>query len=140
MIEIQYVNTNVEINTKDYILWLKNVIKEEFYIEGNVGYVFCEDEYLLSINQQYLQHDTYTDIITFPLMDENSKVLSGEIYISIERIKDNAEKFQVSLRLELARVLVHGILHLCGYDDHTDEEKRQMRSKEDYYLSLLPKI
>lgn len=140
MIEYQYVNIKDNINTNRFTLWLKNVIKEELYVEGTIGYIFCDDNYLLDVNQKFLQHDTYTDIITFPFSTDDSKVLSGEIFISIDRVLENADKFDVSFDLELARVLVHGILHLCGYDDHREEEKLQMRSKEDYYLSLLPKI
>ena len=138
MIEYQNIKTDLSVNEKLYSKWLKAVLKAEGYLEGQIGYLFCNDEYLLQINQQFLNHDTLTDIVTFPLTDSKTKIVSGEIYISIERVRENANKFQVSFEKELSRVLVHGILHLMGYDDHTDDDILQMRQKEDYYLSLQP--
>lgn len=138
MIEYQFVNTYFIFNKKFHSSWIRSVFHEESFLEGQIAYIFCTDAYLLEINQKFLQHDTYTDIVTFPLGDIHSKIISGEIYISIERIMENAAKFSTPFETELNRVLIHGILHLMGYEDHTDEEKRQMRAKEDYYLSLLP--
>ncbi len=123
-------------NPSGYFQWLKKVIVMEKRREGNIFYHFCSDDFLLEINRAYLQHDYFTDIITFPL-SKNQEILSGEIFISLDRIRENAKTLHFSFETELARVMVHGILHLIGYDDHTDAEKMEMRAKEDYYLSLL---
>ncbi|HDO06735.1 MAG TPA: rRNA maturation RNase YbeY [Bacteroidetes bacterium] len=120
-----------------YFPWIKQAIHEENHQPGDLFYHFCSDEFLLKINQEFLQHDYLTDIITFPLSTQ-SEIVSGEIFISIDRVRENASALQTGFEREFARVLIHGVLHLTGYDDHTDEEKRVMRSKEDYYLSLLP--
>ena len=97
---------------------------------------FCSDNYLLKINQDYLKHDTYTDVITFNYVEEN--VISGDIFISIDRIKENASKVGIDFNMELARVAIHGILHLIGYNDKSSEETQEIRAKEDFYLTLLP--
>ena len=99
-----------------------------------INYIFCSDEYLLTINQEYLQHDTYTDIITFDLSNNETKIVS-DIYISIDRVKENAQKFNSSMEQELHRVLFHGILHLCGLKDKSKQDAALMRSKEEYYLN-----
>ena len=99
-----------------------------------INYIFCSDEYLLSINQEYLQHDTYTDIITFDLSNNKTEIVS-DIYISIDRVKENAQKFNSSMEQELHRVLFHGILHLCGLKDKSKQDAALMRSKEEYYLN-----
>ncbi len=117
--------------------WLKQVIQTEGKTTGDIHYVFLSDEELLKINQQYLNHHDYTDIITFPL-SESEEIIRGEIYISIDRVKENCKINNNAFHVELARVVVHGVLHLLGYDDHSEEEKRTMRSKEDYYINLLP--
>lgn len=118
---------------------LKAFITELFRREEqgltNLQYVFCTDEYLLQINQEFLQHDTYTDIVTFEL-SANPEVTEGEIYISIDRVKENAENFGVSENYELHRVIFHGALHLCGYKDKTKKDEALMREKEDEYLQL----
>lgn len=124
-------------NPAFYKDWLANVILTEGKIIGEIHYVFCDDEFLLSINQAYLDHDTLTDIITFPT-SSSDEILSGEIYISIPRVKENAQLNQSDFDDEIARVLVHGVLHLVGYKDGTDFEKIEMRAKEDYYLNLQP--
>ena len=98
-----------------------------------LDYIFCSDDQLLQINQHFLQHDTYTDIITFPLSAKGEDIV-GEIYISVERVKENAAQFQSSFLEELNRVIFHGALHLCGYDDHTPVEQKAMRSAEEKYL------
>ena len=113
------------------------VIRKEGKTAGDIHYVFLSDDDLLTINEQYLDHHDYTDIITFPL-SESENIIRGEIYISIPRVKENSELNGTGFQKELSRVIVHGVLHLLGYDDHTDEEKQIMRSKEDYYINLLP--
>ena len=100
----------------------------------SLDYIFCSDEYLLEINQTYLKHDDLTDIITFDLSN-NPGVIKGEIYISVERVQDNSVLFNTSFRNELARVVFHGALHLCGYKDKSKREQAEIRSKEDYYLN-----
>lgn len=117
--------------------WLVSVILAEGRIVGDIHYVFCDDEFLVSINQTYLKHETYTDIITFPTTT-SELIISGEIYISIPRLEENALINQSTFHHELSRVLVHGILHLTGYNDKTLSEKKEMRAKEDYYLNLQP--
>lgn len=102
-------------------------------------YIFCTDEYLLRINQDFLQHDYYTDIITFQLGDEPDTLgVEGEVYISIDRVRDNAKSLGVPVGKELLRVIFHGALHLCGYSDKTEEEVFLMRGKEEEYMRLLP--
>lgn len=113
--------------------WLENAISTENKELGEINYVFCDDQYLLKKNQKYLQHDTFTDIITFDYTEENR--LSADIFISIERVKENAITFAVPFETELRRVIIHGVLHLMGYKDKSDEEAETMRSKENYYLS-----
>jgi len=118
--------------------WLSNVIiSEELTSTDAINFIFCSDEYLHKINLEYLEHDTLTDIITFD-NSENDQEIEGDIFISLERIKENAQMFEVPFELELKRVLVHGILHLIGYNDKTEEEGMIMRSKEDFYLALFP--
>lgn len=124
-------------NKSDFKNWLMQVILKEGKTAGDIHYVFLSDDDLLKINEQYLDHHDYTDIITFPL-SESESIIRGEIYISIPRVKENSELNGTGFRKELSRVIVHGVLHLLGYDDHTDEEKQIMRSKEDYYINLLP--
>jgi probable rRNA maturation factor len=112
---------------------LLSVIKKEKKKAGNISFTFCNDAFLLALNKKFLKHNTLTDIITFQYP---TKELSSEIFISIPRIKENAKKFNVSFENELHRVMIHGILHLCGYKDKTAAKKKEMRKKEDYYLSL----
>jgi rRNA maturation RNase YbeY len=111
--------------------WLKSVIKAEGSTLGELNYIFCSDEYLYKMNVEYLQHDTYTDVITFQYAEE---VVHGDVFISIDRIHDNAAHFDVTIEEELSRVLVHGLLHLLGYKDKTEIEQTEMTSKENYYL------
>ena len=114
--------------------WIDSTIKSEGYKRiGELNFIFCSDAYLLDINKQYLNHDTYTDIVTFDSSEEED-VISGDIFISIERIRENAEKFNVSERDELHRVIIHGVLHLCGYYDKKKDDKELMTSKENEYL------
>jgi len=114
--------------------WIVKAILNENLKEGEVNYIFCDDNYLSDLNIKYLKHNTLTDIISFDYTI--GKIISGDIFISIERVKENAEMFNTKYVDELHRVMIHGVLHYCGYKDKTDEEKTQMRSKEDYYLSL----
>jgi len=115
--------------------WLINLAKAESFTILNLNYVFCSDEYLHKINVEYLNHDTLTDIITFDNSEEDD-VIEGDIFISVERVQDNAEKYNVSELNELNRVLAHGLLHLVGYMDKSESDKKLMREKENYYLNL----
>ena len=112
---------------------MASVFAEENVTFKSVSYIFCTDEYLLSLNKQFLNHDSLTDILTFTLSGVSLPIVS-EIYISIERVKENSVIQEVDFMNELYRVMIHGILHLCGYNDHTPDEKREMRMKEDFYL------
>jgi len=115
--------------------WLKEIIRLENLIPGNISYFFCSDDFLIEQNQYFLNHDTYTDIITF---DERvGNIVSGSIMISTDRVKENAEKFQKSFEDELLRVIAHGTLHICGYKDKSDEEAKMMRMKEEQSLNLF---
>ena len=115
--------------------WLQSIIEQEGYIEGELNFLFCDDDHLHKLNVEFLNHDTLTDIITF---DYNvGRQIYSDICISIDRVQDNALIHKVSSINELSRVLAHGVLHLCGYKDSTIEEKEEMRSKEDLYLSQL---
>lgn len=118
------------------VRWVKRVIRFEGGKCGVINVVFCSDKYLLGLNKRFLNRDYFTDIITF---DTSAKgVISGEIYISIDRVIENAKNLKLSFRSELNRVIIHGILHLLGYDDSTNAQKEEMRIKEDACLSLLP--
>lgn len=136
-------SSNIEFHTQNnfilededaIILWLHKAAKEEEkYIEG-IQYIFCDDAYLHKINLEFLKHDSYTDIITFDYCVGDE--LISDIYISTERIEENAKIYEVSFKEELKRVMIHGLLHLCGYKDKTEDEAKQMREKENFYLSL----
>lgn len=115
--------------------WISDVIVEEGFNEGEINYIFCDDEYLLKLNIEFLDHDTLTDIISFDY--SLGKQINGDIYISVERVKENATDFKVDFSIELTRVMVHGILHYCGFKDKTHEDEKLMRSKENYYISRL---
>lgn len=132
MIQFFYENLPESVNT-EYKKWLEDLILSEEKKLGEINYIFCDDEYLLKVNQNYLQHDYYTDIITFDYV--KGKTISGEIFVSLQRISDNASTLSRNYEEELRRVLAHGILHLCGYKDKTEEEELQMRGKEDHYLA-----
>lgn len=136
---ITFNNHGTKPDIKDKLL-LKSLIARIFTEEKtpfkSVSYVFCTDDFLLKLNQEYLNHDTLTDILTFTLSTPSLPVVS-EIYISVERVLENSQKLKVNFTTELHRVMIHGILHLCGYSDHTAKEKATMRQKEDYYLSTL---
>ncbi|MFZ2906756.1 MAG: rRNA maturation RNase YbeY [Cyclobacteriaceae bacterium] len=125
-------------NQKKSISWIKSVVKKEGGKVASLNYIFCSDEYLKKINIKYLNHHTYTDIITFDY-SPSAKEIEGEIYISIDRVRENADSFKTSFQSELHRVIIHGVLHLLGYKDKSKSEKALMREKEDTYLSLLRK-
>ncbi|KYG84219.1 rRNA maturation factor [Roseivirga seohaensis] len=118
------------------IAWLQRIAEAENSSIEEISYVFCSDDYLLKINQEYLDHDYYTDIITFDNRDNPEDPIESDIFISIDRVTENASDQNVSFELELKRVLAHGLLHLIGYNDKTEEEQQLMREKEEAYLSL----
>lgn len=135
MISFNY-ETDFELDNEEvYNNWLSNVILSENKKEGEINYIFCDDEYLHKINVEYLQHDTLTDIISFDYSVGNE--LHGDIFVSVERVADNAKDFNVSFEEELRRVLVHGILHYCGYKDKSEKDEALMRSKEEEKMKLF---
>ena len=121
-------------NKQELKQFLVSIFENENVQFKSVSYIFCKDDYLLSLNQRYLNHDTLTDILTFTLSGKHTLVIS-EIYISVERVKENAFLLKTNYQQELYRVMIHGILHLCGYSDHTPRQKSLMRKREDFYLS-----
>ncbi|MEK8178989.1 rRNA maturation RNase YbeY [Flavobacterium buctense] len=122
-------------NESVYADWLSKVISSEIKNEGEINYIFCDDDYLLEINQQYLNHDTLTDIISFDYSIGNE--LHGDIFISVERVRENAQDFKVSFEDELKRVMVHGVLHYCGYKDKSDADEQIMRDKEEEKMKMF---
>ncbi|UPQ74611.1 rRNA maturation RNase YbeY [Chryseobacterium nepalense] len=132
MIQFFYENLPETVDT-NYKKWLEEIILSENKKLGEINYIFCNDEYLLKVNQDYLQHDYYTDIITFDYV--KGRTISGEIFVSLQRISDNASNLSKDYEEELRRVLAHGVLHLSGYKDKSEEEEQLMRSKEDFYLA-----
>jgi len=135
MIDFNY-ETDFELSDEaKYAEWISEVIASEGKKEGEISYIFCDDEYLLEINQQHLDHDTLTDIISFDYTIGNE--ISGDIFISVERVKDNAVDFNVPFAEELLRVMSHGILHYCGYKDKGDDDEKLMRSKEEEKIALF---
>lgn len=138
---IRYFTEDISFVFKGKLLnnkWIKFVAESEVRRVGDINIIFCSDNYILDVNVKYLQHDYFTDIITFDYCEDN--ILSGDLFISIDSVKDNALFYGTSFAEELNRVIVHGVLHLIGYDDHTDSEQKIMRSKEDYYLSQRPLV
>jgi rRNA maturation RNase YbeY len=118
--------------------WIVEAIAKQKKYVGEINYIFCSDDYLLEINKKYLQHDTLTDIITFDYTaDTGGAKISGDIFISIDRVKENAEKFAVIFETELHRVMIHGVLHLLGYKDKNKTDKAAMRKAEDFWLKKL---
>jgi len=115
--------------------WLSSIISQEKHTEGEISIVFCNDEYLCKLNVEFLNHDTLTDVISFDY--SIGKQVHGEIFISIDRVKENATEFNQSFETELSRVIAHGVLHFCGYKDKTDSESSLMRTKEGFYLQQL---
>ena len=122
-------------DAENYTNWIINIIKSEKAVLGDLSYIFCSDIYLLKLNQKYLKHNSFTDIITFDYSEQ--KVISGEIYISIDRVRDNAVKFKEDFNRELLRVMAHGVLHLLGYKDKGKNEKEEMSTKEDEKIYMF---
>lgn len=136
---ISFNNHGVNPHLKDRLLLktgLASIFTSEKVDFKSVNYVFCKDDYLLNLNQKYLNHDTLTDILTFTYSDTTLPIIS-EIYISIERVEYNAQSLNINYDEELRRVMIHGILHLCGYEDSTKQQKIIMREKEDFYLTRI---
>lgn len=139
MIQFSYADKKLSFNKKTKLKQLVQIIfKKEKQTLAHINYVFCSDDYLLTINQQFLNHHTYTDIITFPLSNKNEPI-EAEIYISVDRIKENALQFKTNFQQELARVVAHGALHLCGFKDKTKAQIIQMRAKEQQYITYFEK-
>lgn len=138
---ISFSNQNIEFSLPDQNRvkeWISTLIKRHGMSVGNIGYLFCDDSFLLEANNKYLNHDTLTDIITFDYV--NSNLVSGDIMISVERVRDNSVTFGVPFTDELHRVIIHGVLHLLGQGDKTDDEARIMRQREDEALALWKTI
>ena len=135
MISFNYEN-DFELSNEDQIAtWISQVILSENKKEGEINYIFCDDDYLLNLNEQYLDHDTLTDIISFDYSVGNE--IHGDIFISTERVLENAADFNVSFQEELQRVLVHGVLHYCGYKDKSEDDEQLMRNKEDEKIKMF---
>ncbi|RAJ14138.1 rRNA maturation RNase YbeY [Arenibacter echinorum] len=135
MIDFHYeTDFSIDAETK-FADWISRIVLSEDESYSQLDFIFCDDEYLLKINQDYLNHDTYTDIITFPYEDNNG--IAGDIFISVERVRDNASEYGVDFDTELKRVMAHGVLHLIGYGDKSEEEASQMRLKEDEKIKLF---
>ena len=135
MITFNYETEFVLANEEQIAHWVKEVVEKEGYKVGEVNYIFCGDEYLHKINVEFLQHDTYTDIISFDYT--LGKMINGDIYISIERVEENAVKYNTTFVDELHRVMIHGVLHYAGYKDKTEEDKVEMRNKENNALLII---
>ena len=132
MINFNY-ETDFKLENSDRLSnWITETILEENCKEGEINYIFCSDDYLLKLNVDFLNHDTLTDIISFDY--SVGKELHGDIYISVDRVRDNASDFKVLFKDEIERVMIHGVLHYCGYKDKSEADEKLMRSKEDYYL------
>lgn len=135
MINFNY-ETDFELDNEDrYSTWISDIIVSENKKEGDISYIFCDDEYLIKINSEFLAHDDYTDIISFDYSVGNE--LHGDIFISIERVRENASEFDQTFEIELRRVMAHGILHYCGYKDKSEADQSTMRMKEDEKIALF---
>lgn len=135
MISFNY-ETDFELeNEAQYEDWISRIIESEGFDEGEINYIFCDDQYLHKINVEYLDHDTLTDIISFDYTVGN--LIQGDIFVSVERVKDNANDYNVSFEDELKRVLSHGVLHYCGYKDKSPEDEALMRSKEEEKMQMF---
>lgn len=139
MVQFSYADRKLTFNKKTILKQLiLDIFKKEKKKLRYINYVFCSDDFLLNINQQFLNHNTYTDIITFPLSNANNPI-EAEIYISTDRLKENAKSFEVNFQQELVRVVAHGALHLCGYKDNTKSQSQEMRKKELYFINYFSK-
>ena len=135
---VRFFSENIEFTIpfpQKTIQWIQQTVSAESHELSSLNFIFCDDAYLHSINKQYLQHDDFTDVITFSYA-ENPHRIEGDIFISIDRVKENAAAFQTSFNDELHRVMIHGVLHLLGYNDKSESERQIMRKKENSYLSL----
>ena len=135
MIEYHYENDFILVDSDEIRIWIEDVIKKEKKTVGDITYIFCDDDYLLERNKEFLDHNTLTDIITFNYCIDNN--ISSDIMISIDRVKENSTIFENSFNEELKRVMIHGILHLIGYNDKSEEEEELMRQKENFYLNMF---
>ena len=135
MIEYHYENDFILEDSDKIRIWIEDAIKKEKKTVGDITYIFCDDDYLLERNKEFLDHNTLTDIITFNYCIDNN--ISSDIMISIDRVKENSTTFENSFNKELKRVMIHGILHLIGYNDKSDKEKELMREKENFYLNMF---
>lgn len=136
MIDVSFIDVEFDGLDADFFYnWFAKVVENENRLLGDVALIFCSDEYLLTMNKDYLDHDYYTDIITFDYSELN--FIAGDLFISLDRVKENAEDLGVSVRNELNRVVIHGVLHLCGYKDKAPEDEKVMRFKEDEALAML---
>ena len=133
MITFNYETDFIAKDDKKLSDWVLAVIKSEGFKEGEINYIFCDDNYLLKLNKEFLNHNTLTDIISFDY--SIGKQIHGDVYISIDRVLENSTKFKVKFLEELRRVMIHGILHYCGYKDKSESDKKQMREKENHYLT-----
>ena len=138
---VNFIGEQVErpmLKFKKVKIWIKSVLKLQGFTDGNICYIFCSDEYLKILNLKYLNHDYFTDIITFDYSNKN--LIQGDMFISVDRVLENADKYRCNLNEEFLRVIVHGLLHLCGFKDETDDERKMMRSMENNYLNLFKSI
>lgn len=131
-----YSENDFQLNAQEsYLVWIKQIVMSEGKVVGEISYIFCDDDYLLKLNRKFLNHDTLTDILSFD--DSVGKIISGDIFISTERVKENANFFSVTFEDELKRVMAHGILHFCGYQDGSEEEVQEMRRKEEDKMKMF---
>jgi probable rRNA maturation factor len=138
-VNVNFYNEDVDLPLCDFDIisnWLINAIESKYKSAGTINIIFCSDNYILKINNQFLNHDYFTDIITFNY--SSSKTISGDLFISLDTVKSNSMLFNQNFNNELHRVIVHGVLHLLGYDDQTDLQKNEIRNQEDFWLSKLP--
>lgn len=138
---VRFFTEDIKFDFKERLLtrkWLKTVAGSEIRKLGDINIIFCSDNYILDVNMKYLQHDYFTDIITFDYCEGD--ILSGDLFISIDSVRENSEFYGTDFHEELNRVIVHGVLHLIGYDDHTEKDIAQMRSKENYYLGIRSSV
>lgn len=138
MISFNFIETQFNLDQSKHRRWLNGIAKDEGFSVGEIAYVFCNDEYLLELNKQYLNHNTLTDVIGFD--NTVRKKLHGDIFISLERVEENAKEYKVSVEMELRRVMAHGLLHFCGYTDKDKEQKQLMREREDHHLESYKAI
>lgn len=136
MLDINYEDVDdLSLNEIDLTNWISKVCTSENHEFGDISLIFCSDDYLLDMNRTHLDHDYYTDIITFDYTE--NQFVSGDLFISVDRVRDNASDFNVSFEHELHRVIIHGVLHLCGFKDKSDDEEKLMRTKENNALSMI---